>query len=110
MGIGELLVRVVASERCGGQRLGLVEACVEFLYGAGWCVLWCGGGPVELRQERESFLVQWPSCGEVRLDCGVKGSACNGSDRFVITTLLSVRLSPELKFATMYVVESAELW
>ena len=35
MGIEELLVWVVASERCGGQRLCLVEACVELLYGAG---------------------------------------------------------------------------
>ena len=109
MGIEELLVRVVASERCGGQRLGLVEACVELLYGAGRCVLCCGGGPVELRQERESFLVQWLSCGEVRLDCGDKGPACNGSDRFVITDVASVRLSPELKCATMYVVESTDL-
>ena len=109
MAVEELLVRVVASERCGGQRLGLVEACVELLYGAGWCVLCCGGGPVELRQEREIFLVQWPSCGEVRLDCGDKGPACNGSDRFVITAVASVRLSQELMFATMYVVESTDL-
>ena len=55
MSIEELLVWVVASERCGGQRLGLVEALVELLYGAGWCVLGCGGGLVELRQKRKKF-------------------------------------------------------
>ena len=110
MGIEELLVWVVASERCGGQRLGLVEARVELLYGAGRCVLRCGGGPVELPQERESFLAQWPSCGEVRLDCREKGPACNGINRFVITVVASVRFSPELKFATMYIVESTDLW
>ena len=110
MGIEELLVRVVASERCGGQRLGFVKAFVELLYGAGWCVLCSGGGLVERRQGRESFLVQWPSCGEVRLDCGDKGPTCNGSDRLDITVMASVRLSRYLKLATMYVVESTDLW
>ena len=70
MGVEELLVRVVASERHGGQRLGLAEPLVELLYGAGRDVPGCVVGPVELRQERERLLVQGLVCGEVRLHCG----------------------------------------
>ena len=52
--------------------MAIADACVELLHGARWLVLQRGdgGGPVELRQERESFLAQWPSCAEEGLDCG----------------------------------------
>ena len=109
MGIEKLLVRVVVSEGCDGQRVGLVEPCVELLYGAGRCVLCHGSGPVKLRQERESFLDQWPSRGEVRLHCGDQGSASDGSDCFVVTPVASVKLSPQMRFATVHNVKGADL-
>ena len=109
MRVEELLARVVASERCGGQHLALVEACVELLHGAGWLVLCRGGGPVELRQERESFLVQRHSCAEVRLHCGGKGSASDGRDCLVITALVSVGLFPKQESATLCDVKNADL-
>ena len=99
----------MASERCGGQHLALVEACVELLHGAGWLMLCRGSGPVELSQERESSLAQWCSCAEVYLDCGDKSSASDGCDGLVVTVLTSVGLSPKIKFATMHDIKNADL-
>ena len=82
---------------------------MELLHGAGWLVPCRGGGPVELRQERESFLAQWPSCAEVCLDCGDKSSASDGCDGLVVAALASVRLPQKIKFATMHDMKDADL-
>ena len=82
---------------------------MELLHGAGWLVLCRGGGPVELRQERESFLAQWPSCAEVCLDCGDKSSASDGCDCLVVTLLISIRLSAKFMSATVHDVKISDL-
>ena len=64
---------------------------------------------MELRQERERFLVQRPSCAAKRLRGGNKSSAGNGGDRLVVAALVSVGLSLEVQSATIPDVKHADL-
>ena len=109
MCVEELLVRVVVPERCGRQCLGVVEAGMELMYCARWCVLCCGGKHEELRQERESLFVQWFSCGEEGLHCRHQSSASDVSDRPEVTVAVSVRLSPNPQCAAMPCVQVADV-